>query len=69
MVSIAGSKKLKRQMAPQFWGITRKAKRFVITVKPGSHKKSHSIPSQEIRYHCKTRITQEESLYTNCSIS
>lgn len=43
MVSISGSKKLKRQMAPQFWGITRKNKRFVITVKPGSHKKDHSI--------------------------
>lgn len=39
MVSIAGSKKLKRQMAPQFWGIGRKDKRFVITVKPGPHKK------------------------------
>jgi len=45
MVSIAGSKKLKRQMAPQFWGITRKSKRFVITVRPGPHKKSHSIPT------------------------
>ena len=45
MVSISGSKKLKRQMAPQFWGIGRKDKRFVITVKPGSHKKSHSIPT------------------------
>ena len=45
MVSISGSKKLKRQMAPQFWGITRKNKRFVITVKPGSHKKNHSIPT------------------------
>jgi small subunit ribosomal protein S4e len=45
MVSIAGSKKLKRQMAPQFWGITRKNKRFVITVKPGPHKKNESIPS------------------------
>ncbi|KAF6247610.1 30S ribosomal protein S4e [Nitrosopumilus sp. b3] len=45
MVSIAGSKKLKRQMAPQFWGINRKNKRFVITVKPGAHKKSHSVPS------------------------
>ena len=45
MVSIAGSKKLKRQMAPQFWGITRKDKRFVITVKPGPHKKNHAIPS------------------------
>ncbi|MDH3695976.1 MAG: 30S ribosomal protein S4e [Nitrosopumilus sp.] len=45
MVSIAGSKKLKRQMAPQFWGITRKDKRFVITVKPGPHKKSQAIPT------------------------
>jgi small subunit ribosomal protein S4e len=45
LVSIAGSKKLKRQMAPTFWGITRKDKRFVVTVKPGPHKKNYSIPS------------------------
>ena len=45
MVSIAGSKKLKRQMAPSFWGIARKEKRFVITAKPGPHKKSISIPT------------------------
>jgi small subunit ribosomal protein S4e len=45
MVSIAGSKKLKRQMAPNFWGITRKDKRFVITVKPGPHSKKFSIPT------------------------
>jgi small subunit ribosomal protein S4e len=45
MVSISGSKKLKRQMAPQFWGIARKDKRFVITVKPGPHKKSQAIPT------------------------
>ena len=45
MVSISGSKKLKRQMAPQFWGITRKDKRFVITAKPGPHKKNHAIPT------------------------
>lgn len=45
MVSIAGSKKLKRQMAPNFWGITRKDKRFVITVKPGPHAKKSSIPT------------------------
>ena len=32
-------------MAPLFWGITRKDKRFVITVKPGPHKKSSSIPT------------------------
>ena len=45
MVSISGSKKLKRQMAPLFWGITRKDKRFVVTVKPGPHSKQASIPS------------------------
>jgi small subunit ribosomal protein S4e len=45
MVSISGSKKLKRQMAPQFWGITRKDKRFVVTVRPGPHKKSDSVPT------------------------
>ena len=45
MVSISGSKKLKRQMAPQFWGIARKDKRFVITVKPGPHKKKYAIPT------------------------
>ena len=44
MVKIAGSKKLKRQMAPNFWGITRKNKRFVVTVKPGSHRKDYAIP-------------------------
>jgi small subunit ribosomal protein S4e len=32
-------------MAPLFWGITRKEKRFVVTVKPGSHGKNISIPS------------------------
>ena len=45
MVKIAGSKKLKRQMAPLFWGITRKDKRFVVTVRPGPHGKNVSIPS------------------------
>ena len=45
MVSISGSKKLKRQMAPQFWGIGRKDKRFVITVRPGPHKKENSVPT------------------------
>jgi len=45
LVKIAGSKKLKRQMAPLFWGITRKDKRFVVTVKPGSHGRSQSIPT------------------------
>ena len=32
-------------MAPTFWGITRKEKRFVVTVKPGSHKKDYAIPT------------------------
>lgn len=45
MVSISGSKKLKRQMAPLFWGITRKDKRFVITTKPGPHGKRAAIPT------------------------
>ncbi len=45
MVSIAGSKKLKRQMAPGFWGISRKNKRFVVTVKPGQHARSLSVPT------------------------
>ena len=45
MGSIAGSKKLKRQMSPMFRGINRKEKRFVITVRPGSHPKNNSIPS------------------------
>jgi small subunit ribosomal protein S4e len=45
MVSIAGSKKLKRQMAPIFWGITRKDDRFVVTVRPGGHSKHAAIPT------------------------
>ena len=45
MGTIAGSKKLKRQMSPMFRGINRKEKRFVITVRPGSHPKNNSIPS------------------------
>ena len=32
-------------MAPTFWGINRKEKRFVITVRPGSHSKNNSIPA------------------------
>ena len=32
-------------MAPTFWGINRKEKRFVITVRPGSHPKNNSIPT------------------------
>ena len=32
-------------MAPQFWGIARKDKRFVVTVRPGPHKKSEAIPT------------------------
>lgn len=45
MTRIAGSKKLKRQMAPMFWGISRKSPRFVTTVRPGAHSKHLSIPS------------------------
>ena len=45
MTRIAGSKKLKRQMAPMFWGISRKSPRFVTTVRPGPHSKHFSIPT------------------------
>lgn len=45
MVSISGSKKLKRQMAPKFWGISRKNDRFVVTVKPGQHPRALAIPT------------------------
>jgi small subunit ribosomal protein S4e len=45
MTRIAGSKKLKRQMAPMFWGISRKKPRFVTTVRPGPHSKHFSIPT------------------------
>lgn len=45
MGSVSGSKKLKRQMAPQFWGITRKDKRFVVTARPGPHRKEYAVPS------------------------
>ncbi len=45
MVSISGSKKLKRQMAPLFWGITRKDKRFVVTTRPGPHGRHVAVPT------------------------
>ena len=45
MVSISGSKKLKRQMAPTYWGISRKDKRFVVTARPGPHLRRRCIPS------------------------
>jgi len=67
MVSIAGSKKLKRQMAPKFWGITRKDKRFVITVRPGPHPKNYSIPSavflRDTLKHVSTLREAKSSIY------
>ena len=45
MVSISGSKKLKRQMAPLFWRLKRKDKRFVVVVRPGPHGKHVSVPT------------------------
>lgn len=45
MVSISGSKKLKRQMAPVFWGLGRKSKRFVVAPRPGPHPKKSSVPA------------------------
>ena len=67
MGSIAGSKKLKRQMAPTFWRINRKEKRFVITVRPGSHSKNNSIPSavllRDILNHVNTLREAKSSIY------
>jgi small subunit ribosomal protein S4e len=39
-----GDTKLKRQLAPAFWEINRKEKRFAITIKPGPHAKQSSYP-------------------------
>ena len=44
MGKISGSTKLKRQMAPAFWQIGRKEKRFALTVSPGTHPISKSYP-------------------------
>ena len=67
MGSIAGSKKLKRQMAPMFWGINRKEKRFVITVRPGSHPKNISIPTavllRDVLKKVKTLREAKSSIY------
>ena len=67
MGTIAGSKKLKRQMAPMFWGINRKEKRFVITVRPGSHPKNNSIPSavllRDTLNHVETLREAKSSIY------
>ena len=67
MGSIVGSKKLKRQMAPMFWRINRKEKRFVITVRPGSHPKNNSIPSavllRDTLNHVETLREAKSSIY------
>ena len=64
MTRISGNKKLKRQMAPKFWGINRKNKRFVITIRPGSHKKKNSIPlAVLIRDKLKFSNTLKEAKY------
>ncbi|MGH9921619.1 MAG: 30S ribosomal protein S4e [Nitrososphaerales archaeon] len=44
MGKISGSTKLKRQMAPAFWQIGRKDKRFALTVSPGTHPISKAYP-------------------------
>ena len=51
-------------MAPLFWGITRKDKRFVVTVRPGSHGKNVSISSAVfLRDMLKTVKTLREAKY------
>ncbi len=64
MTRIAGSKKLKRQMAPMFWGILRKKPRFVTTVRPGPHSKHFSIPTAVfLRDTLKLVTTAREAYY------
>jgi small subunit ribosomal protein S4e len=41
-------KKLKRFLAPKFWKVPRKAKKFVVSPRPGPHKKFECIPLQII---------------------
>ena len=51
-------------MAPLFWGITRKEKRFVVTVRPGTHGKNVSISSAVfLRDMLKTVKTLREAKY------
>ena len=40
----AGSKILKRSMAPNFWGLAKKQKRFVTRTRSGPHNMKSSIP-------------------------
>jgi len=64
MTRIAGSKKLKRQMAPMFWGISRKSPRFVTTVRPGPHSKHLAIPTAVfLRDTIKLVTTAREAYY------
>ena len=51
-------------MAPLFWGITRKEKRFVVTERPGTHGKNVSISSAVfLRDMLKTVKTLREAKY------
>lgn len=44
MAKKSGSLKVKRAVAPAFWQISRKDKRFVVRTAPGPHPKNHSYP-------------------------
>ena len=44
MAKKGGNSRLKRQMAPRFWGIKRKQGRFVLRIKAGPHSKSRGYP-------------------------
>ncbi len=64
MTRISGGKKLKRQMAPMFWGISRKTPRFVTAVRPGPHSKHFSIPAAVfLRDTLKIVTTAREAYY------
>src|SRR5918995_1017670 len=44
MAKKGGDKRLKRQLAPRFWQVTRKAPRFILNTMPGSHTRKFSYP-------------------------
>src|ERR687897_21140 len=44
MAKKGGDKRLKRQLAPRFWQVTRKSPRFILNTMPGPHTRKLSYP-------------------------
>ena len=44
MAKKGGDKRLKRQLAPRFWQVNRKAARFILNTMPGPHTRRFSYP-------------------------